>query len=216
MTTTAIVVAGGSGRRFGGPKQFAVLGAGTVASRSVAACRAVADEVILVVPDDAQTDHHGADRLVRGGATRSASVRAGLAAVDEQCDVVIVHDAARPLASARLFFSVVAELADESIAGAICACEVTDTIKRIAEIDGRRRVVATLERSELVAVQTPQAFRRAVLVQAHRDNAEATDDAALVESCGGTVVVVPGEVHNIKITSPVDLGEAERFLEGLR
>ena len=91
---------------------------------------------------------------------------------------------------------------------------MTDTIKRVAEIDGRRRVTDTLERAELVAIQTPQAFRRSVLETAHRDHAEATDDAALVELVGGVVVVVPGEEHNIKITSPADLGEAERLLAG--
>ena len=200
MTTSAIVVAGGSGRRFGGPKQFAVLGAATVASHSVLACRSVADEVILVAPQGMHAETHGADRVVQGGATRSASVRAGLSVVDAECDVVIVHDAARPLASERLFLAVVAELAD--------------TIKRVAEIDGRRRVTDTLERAELVAIQTPQAFRRSVLETAHRDQAEATDDAALVELVGGVVVVVPGEEHNIKITSPADLGEAERLLAG--
>ena len=214
MTTSAIVVAGGSGRRFGGPKQFAVLGAATVASHSVLACRSVADEVILVAPQGMHAETHGADRVVQGGATRSASVRAGLSVVDAECDVVIVHDAARPLASERLFLAVVAELADDTVAGAICGREVTDTIKRVAEIDGRRRVTDTLERAELVAIQTPQAFRRSVLETAHRDHAEATDDAALVELVGGVVVVVPGEEHNIKITSPADLGEAERLLAG--
>jgi 2-C-methyl-D-erythritol 4-phosphate cytidylyltransferase len=107
---------------------------------------------------------------------------------------------------------VVAELVDERIAGAICALPVSDTIKRVAELDGRRRVVETLERASLVAVQTPQAFRAEVLRRAHAEEPEATDDAALVEDLGGIVVVVAGETGNLKLTSPVDLLAAEQIL----
>lgn len=213
MRCAAIVVAGGSGRRFGGHKQFSALAGISVASRSVSACRAVADEVVLVVPADADGADHGADRVVTGGATRSDSVRAGLAAVDEAVDVVVVHDAARPLATERLFLSVVAELSDESVDAAIPGLPVTDTIKRTVEAAGRRRSVETLVRDELVAVQTPQAFRRSSLVAAHAGRAEATDDAALLEALGLAVVVVPGEEENLKLTSPHDLIAAERIVE---
>ena len=207
----AIVVAGGSGTRFGGLKQFAQLEGVTVAARSIAACRAVAPTVVLIAPAGT-TEGHGADAVVTGGETRAASVRAGLAALKEDVDVVVVHDAARPLATERLFFSVVAELADERVDGAICAVPVTDTIKRVVEIDGRRRVDTTLERSELVAVQTPQAFRASALRTAHASGAEATDDAALVEALGGLVVVVGGDDENLKLTSPVDLAAATEIL----
>ena len=213
MRCTAIVVAGGSGRRFGGPKQFAILNGEVVAARSVSVCRSVADEVILVVPAGLAADPHGADRVVVGGETRSASVRAGLALVDESVDAVLIHDAARPLATERLFFSVLAELADPSVDGAIAALGVTDTIKEVSETDGRRHVVATLDRSRLVAVQTPQVFRTSILRQAHESEPEATDDAALVEAVGGMVIAVPGEVENLKLTSPRDLDEAERLIE---
>jgi len=213
MRCSAIVVAGGQGRRFGGHKQFMTLAGASVAARSVAACRSVADEVILVVPADAEPSDHGADRVVIGGATRSGSVRAGLVAVDPQAEVVVVHDAARPLATDRLFLSVVAELADEAVDGAIPGLGVTDTITRVVAADGRRRAVETLDRDELVAVQTPQAFRRRALVAAHAGAPEATDDASLVGALGGAVVVVAGEVENLKLTSPGDLLLAARIIE---
>jgi 2-C-methyl-D-erythritol 4-phosphate cytidylyltransferase len=211
LVVAAIVVAGGSGTRFGGLKQFAELEGVTVAARSIAACRSVAPTVVLVAPVGTE-ERYGADQVVAGGASRAASVRAGLAALDGDVDVVVVHDAARPLASERLFFSVVGELADERVDGAICAVGVTDTIKRVIEVDGRRRVDATLERSELVAVQTPQAFRADALRKAHASGAEATDDAALVEALGGVVVVVSGDDENLKLTSPIDLAAAAEIL----
>ena len=213
MRCSAIVVAGGAGRRFGGHKQFMSLAGPSVAARSVDVCRAVADEVILVVPADAELADHGADRVVVGGATRSGSVRAGLVAVDPTAEIVVVHDAARPLATERLFLAVVAELSDDAVDGAIPGLAVTDTIKRVIDVDGRRRAVDTLDRTELVAVQTPQAFRRSALVAAHAGAPEATDDGALVEALGGAVVVVVGEEQNLKITSPGDLLAATRIVE---
>ena len=212
MRCAAIVVAGGSGQRFGGLKQFAALAGTTVAAHSVAACRAVADQVILVVPRGSNAEFHGADVVIEGGETRSASVRAGLEVLGDSAEIVVIHDAARPLATERLFFSVVAELADEEVAGAIAGVPVTDTIKVVAHDGDRPHVVATPERSSLVAVQTPQAFRGEAIRRAHRGGGEATDDAALVEAVGGRVVVVPGEVGNLKITDPRDLVAAEAEL----
>ena len=207
----AIVVAGGSGSRFGGLKQFAELDGTTVAARSISACRAVADSVVLVAPAGTHATH-GADLVVAGGESRASSVRAGIAAIGADVDIIVVHDAARPLASERLFFGVVAELADERVDGAICAVEVTDTIKKVSLVDGRRRVDVTFDRSSLVAVQTPQAFRAQVLRSAHMTEDDATDDSALVEAIGGVVVVVNGEIDNLKLTSPRDLVAAERVL----
>jgi 2-C-methyl-D-erythritol 4-phosphate cytidylyltransferase len=205
----AIVVAGGSGRRFGQHKQFVMLADRPVAQWSVAACRTVASSVVLVVPAGFEDQgDRGADRVVVGGDTRSASVRCGLAAVPDDADMIVVHDAARPLAPAALFDAVVAA-ADETGA-AICALPVSDTVKRV---DGGL-VTATLDRSELVAVQTPQAFRADLLRRAHAGGDEATDDAALVELLGAAVRVIPGDDHNVKITTPADLRAAERFLEG--
>ena len=140
----------------------------------------------MVVPVGADWDL-GSVPTVEGGATRSESVRRGLAAVPSECDIVVVHDAARPLADAEVFRSVVAAVragADAAIPG----IAIADTVKRV---DGDV-VVATVAREELVTVQTPQAFRAGVLRAAHAAEPEGTDDAAVVEAIGGRVVVVTG------------------------
>jgi 2-C-methyl-D-erythritol 4-phosphate cytidylyltransferase len=205
----AIVVAAGEGRRFGHPKQFAVLGGRPVIEWSLEASRSVARGVVAVVPESSlgsSSIGKGADRVIAGGATRASSVRRGLAAVPENAEVVVVHDAARPLASRELFRAVV----DAVVAGAdgaIPGVAVVDTIKRVRGT----RVVETLDRTELVAVQTPQAFRAELLRRAHDGEPEATDDAGLLEALGSRIVVVPGEYHNLKLTSPDDLVIAERW-----
>ncbi len=139
--------------------------------------------------------------VVGGGATRSESVRAGLAAVPDAATVVCVHDAARPFATAALFRDVVGAVA-AGADGAIPGLAVTDTIK---VVDTGGAVLATPDRSTLVAVQTPQAFRAEVLRRAHGAGDEGTDDASLVEALGGRVVVVAGDPRNRKITHPDDL-----------
>jgi 2-C-methyl-D-erythritol 4-phosphate cytidylyltransferase len=201
VSVAAVVVAGGRGERFGGLKQFAVVNGLSVASYSVAHARAVASTVVLVVPPGYLGDGEGADTVVTGGETRSASVRAGLALVE--ADVVVVHDAARPLATGALFRAVV-DAVEFGAAGAVPGLAVTDTVKRVDASD-HRRVVETVPRESLVTVQTPQAFRLSVLRRAHATLSEATDDAALLEELGELVVVVPGESTNIKVTEPDDL-----------
>jgi 2-C-methyl-D-erythritol 4-phosphate cytidylyltransferase len=215
----SIVVAGGTGQRFGQLKQYAMLAGRPVLEWAVSACRASSAGVVLVVPagadgadgvDLAGEERHGADAVVSGGATRADSVRCGLAAVPADADVVVVHDAARPLASAELFGAVVAAVTGGGADGAVPGVPVRDTIKIV---DESGRVTNTLDRATLVAVQTPQAFRADFLRRAHRDgSAGATDDAMLVEALGGTVRVVPGEPDNLKITDPGDLQVAERLL----
>jgi 2-C-methyl-D-erythritol 4-phosphate cytidylyltransferase len=208
----AVVVAGGSGRRFGAVKQFALLADRPVVEWAVAACRPAASGVVLVVPPGTSADaDHGADVVVEGGATRTASVRSGLSAVPDNAEVILVHDAARPLATPALFRSVIDAVTSGGADGAIPALPVSDTIK---VVDGSRTVTATLDRTMLVAVQTPQAFGAAVLRRAHATDTEATDDAALVEALGATVRVVPGDPRNLKITTPADLGTAEHLLRG--
>jgi len=198
----AIVVAAGSGRRFGAAKQFEPLGGVRVLDWSLAAARAACDGVVAVLPPDRL--EAGAQP---GGATRSASVRSGLAAVPDEAEIVIVHDAARPLAGPEVFARVIAAVRAGSDA-AIPVVPVTDTIKRVSG----DRVTETLDRSALVAVQTPQAFRAETLRKAHAGESEATDDAALIEAMGGTVVTVPGDSRNFKITSPDDLIVAAALL----
>jgi 2-C-methyl-D-erythritol 4-phosphate cytidylyltransferase len=203
MSVAAVVVAAGRGTRFGGAKQFALLGGETVAARSVAQARLVADFVVIVVPEGYEGGGEGADVIVTGGSSRAASVRRGLAHCGE-ATVVIVHDAARPLASEDLFRAVVTAI-EEGADAAIPGLALTDTVKRVTSKDDVTVVAETLSREELVAVQTPQAFRREVLERAHASGGDATDDAGLVEALGAAVVVVPGESTNVKITHLSDL-----------
>lgn len=199
-----IVVAGGGGSRFGGAKQYVEVAGRRVIDWSVAAARTVSDGLVAVVPAaDVGRDLPGADVVVAGGATRSASVRAGLAAVPADADVVVVHDAARPAAGAELFRAVVTAVrggADAAVPG----IPVVDSL--------RWRAGGAVDREALVAVQTPQAFSAPALRAAHATGADASDDATLVEMGGGTVVVVEGDTGNVKLTHPSDLDVVARRL----
>ena len=192
-----IVVAAGSGARFGGPKQFSILGDRRVLDWSVETAKAVSTGVVVVLPPT-EAEREGG---VAGGATRSESVRRGLAAVPHDATIICVHDAARPFASAHLYREVIAQV-HGGADGAVPALAVTDTIK---QVNAQNIVVATPDRSTLVAVQTPQAFRASVLRDAHASSPEGTDDATLVEAMSKQVVVVAGETMNRKLTAPEDL-----------
>jgi len=206
--TSAIVVAGGRGERFGAAKQFLTAGGARLVDHAVASAAAVCDEVVVVLPEGTVWDGCAVAAAVPGGETRSASVRAGLDAVSADAEVVVVHDGARPLATAGLF-ELVIDTVRSGADAAIPVLEVSDTLKRI---EGPQ-VVETIARDGLVVVQTPQAFRAAALRAAHRDGGDATDDAALVEQAGGTVVVVPGDPRNIKVTTVADLALVMTLLE---
>jgi 2-C-methyl-D-erythritol 4-phosphate cytidylyltransferase len=202
-----IVVAAGSGSRFGRPKQYQPLGDRRVLDWSLRAARTASDGVVLVVPSDQATDPEPlADAVTTGDATRSGSVRSGLAAVPTSAEVVVVHDGARPLATADLFDTVVAEVR-AGAAAALPTVPITDTV--------RSRSGGMVDRADLVLVQTPQAFRPSALRAAHASLPEATDDASLVEAHGGHVVLVPGAPTNLKITYPTDLLLAEALLPGV-
>ncbi|MFZ1061962.1 MAG: IspD/TarI family cytidylyltransferase [Acidimicrobiales bacterium] len=207
----AIVVAAGQGARFGGLKQFADLDNETVARRSVRGARSVASKVVLVVPEGYDGTGEGADVVVTGGRSRADSVRCGLVECAD-ADVVVVHDAARPLASPELFHLVV-DAVKGGAGAAVPGLSITDTVKRVRRAGDVTTVDVTLEREDLVTVQTPQAFRRELLERAHEGAEHATDDAALVEMLDEDVVVVAGEPQNIKITSPSDL---RRVLDTVR
>jgi 2-C-methyl-D-erythritol 4-phosphate cytidylyltransferase len=199
-----VVVAGGRGTRFGRPKQLVDLDGRSVLEHSVAAAARASAGVVVVLPEDLLQDVPGAATVVAGGSTRSESVRAGLAAVPETCEVVLVHDAARPLASDAVFQRVI-EAVQAGADAAVPAVPVTDTIRKISG--------GVVDRSQLVAVQTPQGFRASALRAAHSGAPDATDDASLVEAAGGRVVIVDGEVHNLKITQPEDLLVARALLQ---
>jgi 2-C-methyl-D-erythritol 4-phosphate cytidylyltransferase len=205
-------VAAGSGRRFGGPKQFLQLAGRPVVSWSLAAARVVSDGVVLVIPDgspDAPADPSAqADRVVLGGPTRADSVRAGLAAVPDDAAIVVIHDAVRPLATPALFAAVIDAIRAGKAEGAIPVLPVTDTLKRTSE----GLVRATEDRDGLALVQTPQAFVAATLRRAHRGGDEATDDAGLLERLGAPVCTVPGDPCNLKLTRSEDLAVAEALV----
>ncbi len=198
-----VIVAGGGGSRFGGAKQFVEIAGRRVLDWSIAAARSVADGVVVVVPAPDSDTPVDADAVVEGGPTRAASVRNGLAAVPDAASVVLVHDAARPAATPALFRSVVAAVGAGAV-GVVPGIPVTDSLR---ERSGR-----AVDRETLVAVQTPQGFRADVLRSAHASGLDASDDATLVERDGGTIVVVDGEIGNVKLTHPDDLVLLERTL----
>lgn len=211
MSTWTVVVAAGSGTRFGGDKQLADLSGMAVLARSVVSAASVSDGVVVVVPAEHQGGVSevvsGLDRVeavVDGGATRSASVRCGLAAVPDDVGVVLVHDGARPLATPDLFRRVV----EAVLAGADAVVPGVPVVDSLRTTDGR-----VMARDGVMAVQTPQGFSAESLRAAHAGGGEASDDATLVEASGGTVVVVEGEVTNLKITRPADLDLARLELE---
>lgn len=220
---TLIVAAAGSGVRLGAPrpKAFLMIGGrpivgvaveGALSSPSISAVVVVAppgwEERMRAVLEQVAPEA----LVVGGGATRMASVGAGLSAVPEDARAIVVHDAARPFASPGLFTEVV----DRVLGGADAAVPglpLVDTVKRVR--DGA--VLCTEARDALVLAQTPQAFRAELLRSAHGRatgaDPEVTDDATLVERAGARVVVVPGEPLNFKITTAVDLARADALCE---
>ena len=207
----ALVVAAGRGERLGKPvpKAFANLAGRPMVEWSVATLQRVAAVTEIVVALPLGVAAPDGTIGVPGGTERSHSVRAALAAASDD-DVVVVHDAARPLVTPELVRACLDALGDAD--AAIAAAPVTDTIKECS--DGR--VVRTLDRSRLWAVQTPQVFRRAALQRAldqdHEALGAATDDASLVEAMGGTVHVVTAPRENLKVTTELDLRVAEMLL----
>jgi 2-C-methyl-D-erythritol 4-phosphate cytidylyltransferase len=209
----ALVVAAGRGERLGaeGPKAFVMLAGRPMLEWSLEALRAVDAVSDIVVALPAGVVAPAGTIGIEGGEERSHSVLAALGAAPPG-DVVLVHDAARPLVTPALVREVLEVLAREGCDGVIAAAPVTDTVKETAGDE----VVRTLERRALWAVQTPQAFHRPVLERALAVGPEAlagaTDDAALVEAAGGTVRVVRAPRENLKVTTPLDLEVAELLL----
>jgi len=211
--TWSIVLAAGSGSRFGGDKQNVMLGHQRVVDWSVSTARASCDGVVLVVNPDAVNDvaSSKAEIVVAGGHSRSQSVRNGLKALPSDATIVVVQDAARPGASSDLYRAVIGAVQAGADA-AIPALPVVDTLKRVVDTPNGLEVKATVDRADLMVIQTPQAFKRQILETAHESGDEATDDSGLVEAIGGTVNIVPGEVAAIKITTPKDLHIAAELM----
>jgi 2-C-methyl-D-erythritol 4-phosphate cytidylyltransferase len=221
----AVVAAAGDGRRLGQdrPKAFVKLGDRPLVAHAIELFEGHprVDRMVVVVPEGWEeptallADELAAGKLVAsiaGGPSRALSVAAGLAEVDDAASTVLVHDAARPFASPELVDRVLDALEDAD--GAVPGLPVSDTVKRVR--DGA--AVETLDRAELRAVQTPQAFRAEALRRAYSgppdDISAATDCAQLVERAGGRVVVVEGAPANLKITDAADLERAEAFVKG--
>jgi 2-C-methyl-D-erythritol 4-phosphate cytidylyltransferase/2-C-methyl-D-erythritol 2,4-cyclodiphosphate synthase len=210
----AIIAAAGSGERFGAtlPKALISLGNRTLIEHAVAALAPVASEIVICAPAGYEKqirDLVGDDiTVVVGGTTRSDSVRAGIAALSGKSKYVLVHDAARALATTELAQRVLTSLEKGEVA-VIPGLELIDTVK---SIDASGHVIATPERASLRRVQTPQGFELAILKQAHESAAEATDDGALVEALGHKVLIIKGEERAIKVTTPADLATALSIL----
>jgi 2-C-methyl-D-erythritol 4-phosphate cytidylyltransferase len=220
----ALIVAAGRGERLGSgrPKALVMLSGRPMLHWSVDALRAVpaVEQIVVALPEDELEAAPEGTIGVVGGATRSESVRAALAcaaafACAAGTEAVIVHDAARPLVTPGLFERALADLERWGCDAVIAATPVSDTIKEVGD-DGRT-VRATLERSRLWAIQTPQVFRHAALEQALQAPADvlaaATDDAWLIERAGGVVRVTESDPGNLKVTSPTDLRVAELLLD---
>jgi 2-C-methyl-D-erythritol 4-phosphate cytidylyltransferase len=214
----ALIVAAGRGERlgFGKPKALVSLAGTPMLGLSIRTLRRLAEveRIVIALPPGVDFDAPPPLVSVSGGATRSESVREALRAAGDG-DPVLVHDAARPLASEALFQRALAELDSSGADAVIAAAPVSDTVKEVGD-DGRT-VARTIERSRLWAAQTPQVFRREALERAVMEAssevlAAATDDAWLVERIGGVVRVVESDPSNIKITSPTDLRVAELLL----
>jgi 2-C-methyl-D-erythritol 4-phosphate cytidylyltransferase len=223
MRVSAIIAAAGSGIRLGldAPKAFVPLGGRSLlyySLRAIAALDAIGEAVVTVPAGmepraRAEVERAGLEipvKLVAGGAERQDSVRIALAITNAESEVVLIHDAARPLATPAMFAACLEAVRRAD--GAIAAIAVADTLKRTDD----RTITATVARAGLWQAQTPQAFRRVTLIKAHdravRERWAATDDAELIERCGGRVEVVESSATNFKITTPADLEIAEALV----
>jgi 2-C-methyl-D-erythritol 4-phosphate cytidylyltransferase len=223
----AIVVAAGSGSRFGGevPKQFLPLGGKPMIAYSLELFEKsdLIDEIVLVVHQDylayvsqAIVDEyklHKIRKITAGGETRQESVLAGLTACPTGIDLVAIHDAARPFLASDLFGRVMSQAAKTG--AAILAVQAKESIKV-----GEKGIVSkTLKRDTVWVAQTPQVFRFTEILEAHQraeaSKFEATDDSEIFEQYGGKVAIVPGSYNNIKITTPSDMVLAQEIIKGL-
>jgi 2-C-methyl-D-erythritol 4-phosphate cytidylyltransferase / 2-C-methyl-D-erythritol 2,4-cyclodiphosphate synthase len=226
MRVTAIIAAGGAGRRLRSlkPKQLLDLAGQSILARSVAAfdSHPSISDLVVVLPADfpaaAAQAHLGATArpvtIVTGGARRQDSVANAFASVDPSAEIVLIHDAARPFVSAAIIDRTIEAAA--AYGAAIAAVEASDTVKRVERHPHGALIVETIPRDSIFLAQTPQGFRREILADAvalGRSGVNATDEAALAERAGHPVHVVPGEPGNVKITTEEDLATARRRVE---
>lgn len=216
MTPFALLLpAAGLGARMGGRKTLLALAGRPILlhtlGRFLPFRERMCQTIVVAHADDVQAieDTCPGAQVVRGGVRRQDSVRAGLACLRPEAELVAIHDAVRPFVAPEAVAAALA--AAEATGAAIVATAMKPTVKRVA--DGR--IVATVDRGDLWCAQTPQVFRRQLILDAYaaeREGADATDDAQLVERLGHPVAVVPGSDLNLKITTPEDLALAEAIL----
>jgi 2-C-methyl-D-erythritol 4-phosphate cytidylyltransferase len=199
--TWGIIVAAGTGTRFGGTKQFARVRGRRLVDHVVELMTPLCRGLLLVLPDGTGWDGPAVAAVVAGGATRSSSVRAGLAALPASADIVVVHDPAHPLATPRLFEAVI----DAVRSGADAAAPGIPLDEPVKRVGRGGEVIETIRRTDAFVIQTPHAFRASVLRAAHAGEPEAAEDTELVERHGGKVVVVPGDARNLHVTVPEHL-----------
>lgn len=220
MVHVAVIVAGGTGRRFGGLKQFALLGGRTVLERAIAPfeqCAAI-DQIILVAPPSHMARTRRLVRnagfrkirtIVEGGRRRQDSVMRGVSMITARTGIVAIHDGARPLVSPRLIVQGIRLAGRYGVV--VFGRPVSETLKYV---EGHR-VIRTVPRDGLWLVQTPQFFRLCLLQRAYADvdfRTDYTDEAALVEKAGIRTFLYPGDRNNLKITDPTDLERARLFV----
>lgn len=201
-----IVLAAGRGTRFGGAKQFHTLHGRPLVDHVVQVAAAVCEGLVVVLPPGVAWAGPPVARTVAGGETRSSSVRAGLAAVPDGAEIVVVHDAAHPLAGRSLFAAVIAAVRGGADA-ALPALPLNDPVKWADS----GRVVGTVPASGAVLVQVPHAFRAPLLRALHADAPEPREDTELVERHGGSIAVVPGDPCNLHVTTAAELDLVTRI-----
>lgn len=201
MTAWTLLLAAGGGTRFGARKQFLDVAGERAVDRAVRTAAAETDGIVLVLPAGTRWDGPPVDVVVSGGQTRAGSVRCGLRAIPSDVEVVVVHDAAHPLATRALFRSVLEALGASGADAAVPGIPLVEALKLVDE----GVVTGHPSRSGLLATQTPQAFRAASLRAAHAEGREAVEDVELVCALGGRAVVVAGDPRNVHVTSPEEL-----------
>ncbi len=198
-----LLLAAGRGTRFGRQKHDVELGGTPIWQQSERSLLEGGVDRLVVVGD--------LEGAVPGGDRRRDSVAAGLSAISDNTGFVLIHDAARPLVTAKLVRTVIDRLLLGDVAGVVPVVPVRDTLKRVVG----EFVVETVDRADLVAVQTPQGFDLEALRAAHAvEGGDATDDASMIEAIGGTVAIVDGDPANLKVTYPEDLAVAEALRSG--
>ena len=216
--SAAIIAGAGLGHRLGAPlpKALLQLEGVTLVERAFASLSRVVDEIVITAPQGFEEQFRAlvgeSAKVITGGILRSDSVRLALASLSPSIEYVLIHDAARGLASSDLAARVLSELHSGAHA-VVPVLEMVDTVK---EVDAQGFVTNTPDRSRLRSVQTPQGFSRSVLQRAHEASDDATDDAALVEAIGIPVKTIAGEAQAFKITNPHDVAIAVNLIHGVK